>query len=69
MTGSNIDATTRGGLVELTDNELDQVSGGIIPVLVAAGAFIAANAEFFACAAAGAALVGGFWYCATHYQN
>ena len=68
MTDTNIDTTVRGDLVQLTDDDLDRVDGGIAPILVAAGAFVAANAEFFACAAAGGALIGGFWWCATHYR-
>ena len=68
MTDTNIDAAVRGDLVQLTDDDLDGVGGGILPILVAAGAFVAANSSFFIAAGAGAGLVGGFWYCATHYK-
>jgi len=65
-TDTTIDATGRGDLVPLTAEDIDQVSGGIIPLIIAAGAFVAANAEFFICVGAGAGVVGAFWYSATH---
>jgi len=68
MTDTTFDTTTHGDLVALTDDEIDSVNGGILPIIAAAGAFVAANAAFFTCVAAGAAIVGGFWFCATHYK-
>src|SRR5262245_50333404 len=66
-TVTNID-TARGDLVLLTDAEIEQVDGGILPLIFAIGGFVAANAEFFVAAGAGAAVVAGFWGCATHYK-
>ena len=69
MTDPNVDTTAQGDLVQLTDDDLDRAGGGIIPILVAAGGFVAANSSFFVAAGAGAGLVLGFWWCATHYKN
>ena len=69
MTDTNIETTARGDLVPLTDDDLAQVGGGVLPILAAVGAWAAANSTFLVCAGAGAGLVGGFWYSATHYRS
>jgi hypothetical protein len=68
MTDTNIE-TTAGGLVPLTDDELAQVGGGVLPIIAAVGAWAAANSTFLVCAGAGAGVVLGFWYCAANYRN